>query len=311
MTGRSPSLVISLDFELRWGVHDSQGPDVDAYRSNLEGTPDAVARMLELFVEHDVHATWATVGALACEDWDDYFARAPDAPRYVDRSLAFDPRWADRDPGGAQHFAPRLVEAIAQTPGQEVGTHTFGHIFYREPGVMKRDVAADTAAAADILARRSGYTPCSLVFPRNQVQFVDVLAAGGISVARSEAPGWWWQRTAAVTQSQLVRGLRLMSTFRPRNVQPAATDRVCMLPASTFVRFNLPEPAFDASCRAVAAQARRLRDDESLHVWFHPHNLGDDPVRKVARLERMISAIRDAAPPEAQWRAFRDFTAAA
>ncbi len=76
-----PSVVISLDFELRWGVLDRVRDDFSAYRANLEGVPEAVDRMLDLFDEHEVRATWAIVGSLACTGWDEWEERRPDLAR--------------------------------------------------------------------------------------------------------------------------------------------------------------------------------------------------------------------------------------
>ena len=76
-----PSVVISLDFELRWGVLDRVRDDFSAYRANLEGVPEAVERMLDLFDEHEVRATWAIVGGLACDGWDEWHAATPGVAR--------------------------------------------------------------------------------------------------------------------------------------------------------------------------------------------------------------------------------------
>ena len=114
---------------------------------NLEGAREAVPHFFSLFVQRGVRATWATVGALACNDWDEYFRLAPSPPRYANSRLAFDPRYADLDPDGVLHFAPNLVRLISQTKSQDLGTHTFSHIFLGERGVTQKDVQADHAAA--------------------------------------------------------------------------------------------------------------------------------------------------------------------
>ena len=59
-----PSVVISLDFELRWGMHDRLGTNYDAYRENLENVREIVPALLKLFSEHKIRVTWACVGAL-------------------------------------------------------------------------------------------------------------------------------------------------------------------------------------------------------------------------------------------------------
>ena len=115
----TPKTVWSLDFELRWGMHDLLGLDRDRYRKNLEGAREAVPQLLQLFTWRGVRATWATVGALACQSWDDYFRRAPAPPHYADKRLAVDPRYADLDPDGVLHFAPDLVAQVAETEGQD------------------------------------------------------------------------------------------------------------------------------------------------------------------------------------------------
>ena len=58
--------IISLDFELNWGVHDVF--PLERYGENLLGAREAIPRMLELFQRFDIHATWATVGMLYFEN---------------------------------------------------------------------------------------------------------------------------------------------------------------------------------------------------------------------------------------------------
>src|SRR4051794_3707314 len=56
---------VSLDFELYWGVRDKLS--LVEYRDNLLGVRNAIPRMLALFQEYEIHATWATVGLLFFE----------------------------------------------------------------------------------------------------------------------------------------------------------------------------------------------------------------------------------------------------
>jgi hypothetical protein len=59
-------LVISLDFELYWGVRDVFA--LEEYASNLLGVRKVVPAVLQLFDQYGIHATWATVGFLFSED---------------------------------------------------------------------------------------------------------------------------------------------------------------------------------------------------------------------------------------------------
>lgn len=64
------ALVISLDFELFWGVAESRS--IAGYRSNIEGEWEAIPKMLGLFQRCGIRATWATVGMLMCRDYSQW-----------------------------------------------------------------------------------------------------------------------------------------------------------------------------------------------------------------------------------------------
>jgi len=62
---RKGILIVSLDFELYWGVRDIYS--LDQTRAKLLAARSAIPALLDLFVEYGVHATWATVGMLFAE----------------------------------------------------------------------------------------------------------------------------------------------------------------------------------------------------------------------------------------------------
>src|SRR5262245_45984465 len=115
------ALVLSLDFELHWGVHDKL--TVEAYRANLLGVRAAVPAMLALFREFAVHATWATVGLLFCESKRELREALPARPPPCVRGrlspygcLA---GLGENERDDPFHFAPSLIARIAETPNQE------------------------------------------------------------------------------------------------------------------------------------------------------------------------------------------------
>jgi len=288
----SAAVVISLDFELRWGMQDKLGDDLDAYRRDLEGVRDVVPAMLELFAAREVHATWAFVAALACTSWDEYDARAPAWPRYRDQTLDFKPSVRIKDKNGTLYFAPDLVEAIRRTRGQELGSHTFSHVYMAESGFVRRDALADTAAVNALFHDRWQSRPTSFVFPRNQVAFTDVLKDAGISTWRDNPRPFFWGPSTARTQSALVRGLRLADALVPLGSR--STDRREPIHrASHFVRFSLPDVLWRAHLRRLVREARRLEENQMLHLWWHPHNLGGDVANRLGRLRDLLDALRE------------------
>ena len=164
--------VVSLDFELHWGVRDVLG--VPDYRAHLLGVRQAIPALLKLFSEFSIRATWAIVGFLFFETMDELLDSLPaELPCYVDKNL--DPYRALSQAGKNEsddpfHFAPTLIRRIQATPGQEIGTHTFSHFYTRAPGPTLESFRADLRAARSA-GRRLGVEIKSIAFPRNQISW--------------------------------------------------------------------------------------------------------------------------------------------
>jgi hypothetical protein len=289
-----PKVVLSLDFELRWGVHDVYGLDFSGYRRNLEGVRNAIPALLKLFDVHHVHATWATVGAIGCENWDEYFARAPRPPRYKRAAFAVNPEYAVLDANGSVHFAPDLIRQIVASPGQELGSHTFSHLYLREEGVTAEDVAADFAAIAKLFEERFGITPRSLVFPRNQPAFPDIIRTSTIKVWRGNPEPWYYECEDSEHNGPLPRALKLIDAVNPvsRRAAPLEGD---MTRASLFLRLNFTQYLWSAHLAKIKRELASLRPNDVLHLWFHPHNLGQNMKLRLSRVEQVIELIAERA----------------
>lgn len=286
-----PVVVISLDFEMRWGMHDKLGLQKDAYRENIENERlIVVPELLKLFKDRNFRVTWATVGALGCHNWDEYFTRAPQPPKYHNASFAINPRYADFDPDGELFFAPELLKAIFETPGQELGTHTFSHIFLREPGVTDKDFEADLEAVSKLWVEHFGAPPKSLVFPRNQYAFIDVLRTSSIQIWRGNEIPWYYNCNETATNLKLPRFLRLVDALNPF-VRRASVLSGDMTRASLFLRTNLSEFAWRLHFERIKRELNSLRPGEIFHIWWHPHNIGKETSLRLSRIEQLLDAI--------------------
>jgi peptidoglycan/xylan/chitin deacetylase (PgdA/CDA1 family) len=266
--------------------------DIDAYRENLEVERTVIPTLLALFVTHNIRATWAAVGAIGCSGWDDYFARAPKPPAYDNPAFAVKPQYAEIDPQGALHFAPDLMRAILKTPGQRLGTHTFSHLFLREQGVTAQDAADDLATANELHSERFGSIPSSLVFPRNQPAFLEVVRASPVKIWRGNARAWYYECEDSEHSGPVPRALKLIDAFNPFTRRAARLEGD-MNRASLFLRLNLPAVAWSAHVLRIRAQIEKLKPDEIFHLWFHPHNLGKDTKRGVSRVEQIADLIAE------------------
>jgi glycosyltransferase involved in cell wall biosynthesis len=287
-----PSVLISLDFELRWGVHDQLGFNRDASRKRLENVRLVVPTLLTLLSTRSVRATWAAVGAIGCRDWTEYLARAPQPPKYQNPSLAVSPRYADLDPNGELHFAPELLHAVCATPGQDLGTHTFSHIPMREPGITADDVRADLQTVSALWRERFGAPPISLVFPRNQVAFLSVVRSCGIRMWRGNERPWYYDRNEDSTNRLFPRALRLLEAINPLVRRSAATQGD-MTRASLFLRTYLPAAAWALHCARIRHELDALRPPRVLHIWWHPDDLGANTPTRLARVEQVLDMIAE------------------
>jgi hypothetical protein len=302
---RSPAfgggLVVSLDFELHWGVRDhssAQGP----YRPNLLGAREAVPVLLDLFEEYEVAATWATVGLLFASTREEQLAFNPRVvAQYADVRL--DPY---REPVGNDerddpvHFAGSLVDRIRRTPRQEVATHTYSHFLCVEQGASEEAYRADLDSAVRI-AQSKDIALSSIVFPRNQhnPQFDGALKDYGIRSYRGCATSWLYQPAQSAREHIARRALRLLDAHLPitgTQAYPltAVPDGLGLwdVRASHFLRPALrsgPHTQMRLS-RIIGAMRRAARAQRILHLWWHPHNFGLHCLEKVAFLRTILEA---------------------
>lgn len=301
----SGQFVISLDFELLWGVRDHA--DTQAYGRNVLGAREAVPRMLELFEANGIRATWATVGFLFCATRDELMFSLPqERPAYRNPRLS---NYSYLDEVGKDertdpyYFGASLVEAINQTPGQELGTHTMSHFYCLEDGQTLTAFESDLAAAKALAAFR-GVSLTSIVFPRNQFSsaHLKICARQGITHYRGNPDGWAYRAAKGSEQTPAKRALRLSDAYS--GVLGAQTfshgqDDPIDVPASRFLRPCAGKLAafhplhLDVIKRGISKAAKAGR---GYHLWWHPHNFGRDLDANMNGLRQVIdhfSMLRD------------------
>ena len=295
------TFVVSLDFELEWGVRDR--PGAQAYRPNLLGSRAAIPRILELFEQFEIHATWATVGFLFFESREELLAALPvRRPTYhqprLNPYLVLDSLGLSED-DDPLHFAPSLIRKILRSPGQEIGTHTFSHFYCLEPGQTPEDFREDLRAAQAV-ARNFGVELRSLVFPRNQLSppYLDICREVGIDAYRGNEPSWAYAERSRADESSLRRTVRLLDSYLDLTGQhcselPESTTPA-NIPSSRFLRPYSPAlKRFERwrlrrICTALEAAAR---SGSIFHLWWHPHNFGVHTDENLAFLRQVLERV--------------------
>lgn len=289
---------ISLDFELYWGIRDLV--TIEQYRKNLEGVRGAVQGMLDLFRDHGVHVTWATVGFLFFNDRADLVANLPDSePTYAHEHLSPYPYIRDQDLAEtAFHFGPDLIASIAGVHGQEIGSHTHSHYYCLEKGQTQDQFEADIRAAI-LVAKRRGFELRSLVFPRNMENphYLPLLAELGIRCYRGNPSHWMYQPTDGILKKTWQRVLRLADAYLDVSGPSAYGFEVCGahrpydFPASRFLRPSSRRwPWLEALRlrRIKRAMTSAAKNNQIYHLWWHPHNFGADPEANLAFLHEIL-----------------------
>ena len=162
------ALVISLDFELLWGVFDKV--NFEEKKLYFQNTRGLIPEILQLFEKFEISCTWATVGMLFNQNWDEWNSNIPEVlPHYANTSLSAYKYGETIQSRETEElcFAPKLVRLINNTPRQELATHTYSHYYCLEKGQDLQSFESDLRQSI-LMANKIGVELKSLVFPRNQ-----------------------------------------------------------------------------------------------------------------------------------------------
>ena len=102
-----------------------------------------------------------------------------------------EPSWFAEDPGSDETRAPlfygrSLVEKIRRCPvPQEIGSHSFSHLLFGEPGCTP-EAARDDLEWAVKVAGDAGLHLETFVYPRHSQGFVELLPEHGFRCYRGE-----------------------------------------------------------------------------------------------------------------------------
>ncbi|WP_432360333.1 polysaccharide deacetylase family protein [Sporosarcina sp. UB5] len=302
---RHGALIISLDFELNWGVHDSI--PLEKYKENLLGVREAIPEMLELFSRYDIHATWAIVGMLFFDDKKKLLANFPDyLPSYQNEN--FSPYGKIESIGINEnedpfHYGLSLIKQIMNSPNQEIGTHTFSHYYCLEEGQTGHEFESDLTAACDV-ANAEGIHIKSIIFPRNQVNpaYLQICKEQGIQCYRGTEDSWVYQASRKNNEGYFKRAFRLLDCYinlfghHTYPIGEVETKQIVNLPSSRFLRpyqskFNSIESLRLKRIKNSLTYA--AKNNEVFHLWWHPHNFGKNLKENIRFLREILDHVEN------------------
>ncbi|TDL76470.1 polysaccharide deacetylase family protein [Peribacillus frigoritolerans] len=294
-------LVISLDFELYWGVRDKKS--LLSYKENLLGVRTAIPAILELFDKYEIHATWSTVGFLFFNSRDELIENCPEQkPEYLNSHLSPYKHIyniglnEEEDP---YHFAPSLIQKIISYPYQRIGTHTFSHYYSLEQGQQFNSFKEDIIAAIKV-GEKYGLKIESLVFPRNQCEenYLSACKELGITSYRGNERSWLYKATDEKGQHGLKRIARLADAYintsghNCYSIKEIKNSNLPLnIPSSRFLRpysktLKYLEPL--RLKRIISDLDYAAKKKLVYHLWWHPHNFGINLNENLSFLESIL-----------------------
>lgn len=313
------NFVISLDFELMWGVRDVV--TILHYGNNIAGVHTVIPKLLDIFSAYNINATFATVGFLFFDTKSALLTAIPKSlPSYRDSNLSpyngYLETIGDNHLNDPYHYAPLLIKAIQQYPQHEISTHTFSHYYCMAAGQTKEQFRDDIVAAKKI-ASSFGISTTSVIFPRNQYNpsYTEVCLEQGITSYRGNEAHWIYDAQRKIKnpilrllfnntgpfgkklKQVLRRVLRMFDSYINISGQNCYSTEYLQsefpvdIPSSRLLRPYSPSLAILEPLRLrriKKGMTYAAKNNLTYHLWWHPHNFGVNQDKNFAFLEKIL-----------------------
>ncbi len=292
--------VISLDFELFWGMWDVS--TIEKYGANILGVKQAIPAMLNVFEKYNTEVTFATVGFLFAKNRNELLDSFPELkPDYTKENYDVYKNGllniGNDETDDAYHFGYSLLQQIKKGK-HEIGTHTFSHYYCLEEGQSFNEFDADIKAAVKI-AKEKDISISSIVFPRNQINenYLILLKNNGINCYRGNPTSWIYKPRKHSDENVFIRLCRSIDAYLPifgynTFVIKKDNEFPINVPGSRFLKpYNkklkwLEKLKIKRILNEMTVAAKR---NELYHLWWHPHNFGLNTAENIGGLEIILA----------------------
>ncbi len=292
--------IVSLDFELYWGVRDQLS--LQEYGENILGARTVLPELLKVLEAFQIKATFATVGFLFSRTKEDLLSAIPiRLPTYQEKILSpyLDhlSTIGDNEEADPLHFAPSLISLIAKA-GHEIGSHTFSHFYCLEDGANLDDFEEDIKAAVKV-ASRNQINIKSIVFPRNQYtsNHLRICQENGIDTYRGNEKNSIYQFQKIKNENIFRRLLRFIDSYINLTghhafiLKKRIPGEIYNIPSSKFLRpYNPALSILDGLklYRIKSAMTFAAKNGLGYHLWWHPHNFGKYQTENLKFLKKIL-----------------------
>jgi hypothetical protein len=268
------AVVLSIDTEQIWGY---LGTLTEAqFNRRYPESREAHIKLLKLFAELNIRATWLVVGGLALGGSHDLPERIAGLPG----------KWTSQLQPGSKSTAPLWYSRAFVTllrdafPAQEIGLHGgLTHLIWTN-SIATRDVVETELLEGLSVLRELNIEPRSFSFARDQEAHHRLLAQNGITVYRGRTPVLAY-RLGRTLPGALLRVFDEISGSAPPPVWPTESlPGLWNLPSSLFL---YPMTPWRTNIIGLRSRIKRfeqgieaaVRSRGVFHFCFHPENLAE------------------------------------
>jgi|TARA_A100001015_G_scaffold299190_1_gene382918 hypothetical protein len=287
-------LIISLDYELRWGMDIIYGSSVNDSNIYISQTPRVVNNMLSIFSKYEIKSTWASVLAISMKSWNEYFEVLDlygiknDGPHFGHTSNFHNFKEFEK-----YYFSYNSMKTINDFELAEIGSHSFRHTYFGEDQYNSNDFILDNKICADILNNKFNIKKPCYVFPRNQIVHIDEIDRTSI-VGYREVPNiFGYKNTKSTKNNRLFTKLSRFSNDVIPFVSKPSKRTTFYSVGDMHIRFNMPDLFWKIQLLKLENMIKSKESYEStIHLWWHPHNISINPSKNITRLEELLKLIR-------------------
>jgi len=299
---RNGYLVISLDFELMWGVRDSQTKK--SYGQNILGSKSAINEMLISFDKFDINVTFAIVGFLFHQSKGDILNNQPIIlPGYKNKNLSpyqsIEKEVGNNEQDDPFHFGFSVINQIKNYPKHEIASHTYSHFYCMEKGQTITEFEEDIKKAIEVASKCGVYFK-SIIFPRNQsnIEYLEVCKKYGIEIFRGNENHFIYSSKSNRKENNLIRILRFLDSyfnitgFHCYDTEEMRNTIPINIPSSRFLRPFSPKLYFLEKLKLIRiknAMTYAAKNNLVYHLWWHPHNFGINLEQNINLLNNILS----------------------
>lgn len=293
--------LISLDFELVWGLAGWDLPRIELYKRNLLLAKDALCEIVSLLEKYDMKCTIGYVGAMNYTSLQELqMADNSLVPSYT--NLLYAPfasllPYMGKELDEGLFLAHQEVEMLQIKANVEVASHTYSHYYCLEEGQTLEDFENDLRMVKEN-AMKQGINLVSIIFPRNQVNdnYLSICCRYGFTHYRGMLNNFLYKPSKTSFRYSPMGALRFLDTYlnisgnNTYTIEDTKDKELIDVPGSRFLRPYSPQLSFLEGLkirRIKKSMTDAAKNGRIYHLWWHPHNFGANMQENLSLLEEI------------------------